>query len=244
MGVGYQVSALHRIRSLDMSSLHTRTIVKGEDPLLDALAAGGMTLQVPTEPLRFRSATVESILAWRQGIADKYRDQLGEELTWDERSDFEASEDTATNADMMLRYVTAVLDQQGQVALKGLGGGRPPQEELDAVFTEAMWRGFGGRFPQLLLGPLIWLPFERDLIIEELRWDGHLARYGTVIRLIDEITAVRAAIADTDPSAPTSIGPYGDAPPYSLTAVWQASSSILHLATLAAEKRLPLWTTG
>jgi hypothetical protein len=54
---------------------------------------------------------------WRQGVATKYRDQLEEQLTWDEDTTFKVSEDVATSDDVMFHYVAAVLDQHGQSEL-------------------------------------------------------------------------------------------------------------------------------
>jgi hypothetical protein len=152
MGVGYQVSALHRLMYLDVAALHRRPVVKGEDPVLDALGDAGVNT-VADGPLRTRSPTVEGILAWRQRLESKYRDQLDGELTWDESSTFESSEDVATSEDVLFYYVAAVLDQRGQAGLRNLIRQRiPPPDEIDAAFTEADRRGFGGIFPQLLLG--------------------------------------------------------------------------------------------
>jgi hypothetical protein len=245
MSVGIFVSALHRIKSVDMTSVHTRPAVQGENPLNDALLAAGIATAVPTEPIRFRSPTIESIVAWRERLASKYRDQLGEELTWDERSNLESSDDVWASGLVTFCYTAAVLDQRGQAALGSISGdGRPPpREQYDAAHTEASRRGFGGRFPQLLLGAYIWLPFERNLMIEEPDWDGGVARYGSVFRLVDEITTVRAGIADADPSV-TRYMESDEAPQYSLAAAWQTSATILRLAMLATARHLPLRMTG
>ena len=243
MGVGYSASPLHRVRYLDRAALQQRQIVRGESPLLDTLAALGAKT-VAEGPLRFRSPTVESILAWRQALASKHNDQLGEELTWDERSTFESSDDVATSGDAMFHYVAAVLDQRGQAALRDLvHRDRPPSDEMGAVFTEADRRGLSGRFPQLLLGAKTWLPFERNLVIDERDWNGNPNSYGSAFRFVDEVAAVRAGIADADPSVVGSTES-DDPPEQILASAWQTSMTILRLATLATGKRLPLWTTG
>jgi len=244
MGVGYQVSPLCRLVRLDTAELHARPAVTGENPLLDAIKdATGREVQVADGPLRTRSPTVGSILAWRQRIASKYRDQLDEELTWDEGSTYEDSEDVATSGDVMLRFAAAVLDQRGQAGLSSMiRQRRPNSDEMEAAFANADRRGFGGRFPQLLLGARFWLPFSRNLMIEEPDWEGAQERYGSVPRLLDEITAIRAGIAEVDPSVEQSAGP--DALQYSLAAAWETSATVLRLATIASERHLPLWTTG
>jgi hypothetical protein len=232
---------------MDMAEVHLRPIVRGESPLLDLLmdATEQTTGQTVDGPLPLRSPTVESILTWRQHLASKYHDQLGEALTWDEGSIFETSGDVTTGGDLIFRYVAAVLDQRGQAELGSISGGRrPPLDQLDAAFTEADRRGFGGHFPHLLLGAYSWLPFERNLMIEEPRWDGKMARYGSVFRLVDKISTVRAAIAVADPAATSFSESDDDAPEYSLAAAWQTSATILRLATVATTRHLPLWTTG
>lgn len=243
MGVRYQVSALHRLVYLDTAALHPRPVVKGEDPLLDTLADAGVKA-VAAGPFRTRSPTVESILAWRQRLGSKYRDQLEVELTWDESSTFESSEELATSEDMLFHFTAAVLDQRGQAGLRNLVRQRnPPRDEIHATFTEADRRGFGGLFPQLLLGASVWLPFQSNLMIEEPNWNGKMGRYGSIFRLLDEVSAVRAGIADVDPSAARSTE--SDAASEQILAVaWQTSATILRLATLAIARHLPLWTTG
>jgi hypothetical protein len=243
MGVGYSVSPLHRQRYLDRAALQQRPSVRGESPLLDTLADLGAKT-IAEGPWRFQSPTVESILAWRQALAIKYTDRLGEELTWDERSTFETSEDVATSGDVMFHYVAAVLDLRGQAALRDLvHRDRPPSDEMGAAFTEADRRGLSGRFPQLLLGARIWLPFEGNLVIDEPDWDGKPHSYGSVFRFVDEVAAVRAGIADADPSV-AGCTESDDPSEQILASAWQTSVTILRLATFATAKRLPLWTTG
>lgn len=189
------------------------------------------------------TATPEAIVAWRDRLGAKYRDQLEEALTWDEGSAFQASEDVATHGDVMLHYAAAVLDQRGQAGLRQvIQGGNPPQSEFDAVFAEASRRAFGGRFPHILLGATVWLPYKSQLMIEEPNWDSQLTRYGSVYRLADEVSTVRAAITDAGPLLVDATATQTSAP--AMVAAWQASATILRLATLAAARHLPLWTTG
>jgi hypothetical protein len=199
MGVGYQVSPLHRVSYLDLSAAHEKPIVRGVNPELDGLADVFGAKTTLAGPMRFRSPTVESVLEWRQRLQTKYAEQLGEELSWNERSAFESSEDVATRGDVCLHYVAAVLDQDGPAGLTRLiRQTNAPRDEIDAAFAEADRRGFGGQFPQLLLGASFWLPFEANLMIEEPNWDGSTHRYGSLFRFFDEMTAVRAAITETD----------------------------------------------
>lgn len=195
------------------------------------------------EPARFKSPSIEVILAWRDKIAAKYRDQLEEELTWDESSTFETSEDVATSGDVLFHYAAAVLDQRGASELRKLADvTEPPREEYEAAFAEADRRSFSGRFPQLLLGAEVWLPYKKNLMIEEPNWDDRLDRYGSVVRLIEEVTAVRAAIAEAQPSVVRSSD--FRTSDKMLNAAWHTSSIILRIAAIAAARHLPLWTTG
>jgi hypothetical protein len=234
MGVGYCVSPLHRIIHFDVSPITSRPPVKGSNSPIDQVAElTGAIVGVGTP--RLYSPAVEKILVWRQGVATKYRDQLEEQLTWDEDTTFKVSEDVATSGDVMFHYVAAVLDQHGQSELSKL-------IDAAAVFAEADRRGFGGRFPHLLLGANLWLPFKKHLMIEEPNWEGKLDRYGSVFHLVDELITVRTAIANTQPSVIHSSAT--NTSDKVIVPAWQTSNTILRLAAIAAAKHLPLWTTG
>lgn len=242
MGIGYSVSPLHRITRLDMSTVTSRPPVKGSDPLIEKMA-GWMGANVGVGTPRLYSSTVEEILTWREGLAAKYRDQLQENLAWDEASKFEVSEDVATSSDVMFHYIAAILDQRGISELRKLIDiTEPPRNEYEAVFAEADRRGFGGRFPQLLLGANLWLPFKKYLMIEEPNWEGKPDRYGSVFWVVDEILTVRAAIAEVQPSfVHASSDEMSDR---AMFRAWRSSESVLRLAKIATAKHLPLWTTG
>ena len=246
MGVGYSASPLHRMSYVDRTSMSGRPAVRGDSPLTDLLIEKGARGTVYDGLMRFRSPPKADILAWRDRIAFKYRSQLGEDLSWNEDSAFQQSEDAATSADMLLRYVAAVVDQSGSNAVRSLSdSGKPAGEELDKVFAEATRRGFGGRFPQLLLGAHFWFPFQRHMIIEEPDWLGNLERYGSTFRVMDELQAIRAAIADADPSATAWTANRPTTPENNvLAAAWQASDTMARLCTAAIAQRVPLWTTG
>ena len=79
-------------------------------------------------------------------------------------------------------------------------------------------------------------------MIEEPDWDGSLERYGSVLSLLDQITEIRAGIVEADPSVERTVE--SDASQSSLAAAWWTSATVLRLATLAAQRHLPLWTTG
>jgi hypothetical protein len=242
MGVGYCVSPLHRMTHFDTSAVTTRAPVKGSDSPIEQIAEA-TGAKVGLGPPRLYSPTIEEILAWRRVVATKYRDQLEEPLTWEEDTTFEVSEEVATSGDVMFRYVAAILDQRGTLELEKLIDiTEPPRHEYRAVFAEADRRGFGGRFPHLLLGANLWLPFRSQLMIEEPNWNGKLDRYGSVFHLVDEITTVRAAVADAGPSLIHSSAVQTS--DKVIVAAWQTSNTILRFATIAAARHLPLWTTG
>jgi hypothetical protein len=239
MGVGYAASAFHRIVSLE-----TDPGSKPADKPPPFPLPPGMVWA--PRPARFSSPDAAVIIAWRERISAKYYPQLEERLWWDEESDFEQSEDVRTSADMLLRFVAAVLDQRGPDGAAAVlkGATKPSAQDRAATFVDAERRGPAGRFPQLLLGVRYWLLFQRDVIIEEPNWRGNVQRYGSVFRLAEEVRGVRDFIASADASATCWTAEKVGEPPDVLASVWQASDTISRLATVAVSKRLPLWTTG
>jgi hypothetical protein len=141
---------------------------EAKQPDLDSMGRSPLGASVSEAPIHFRSPTPKDVLAWRERLASKYRVELAERLTWNEGSAFELSDDVGTDQDVMFHYVAAVLDQHGLSAVSRLiEVGEPPSQTLDVAFAEAVRRGFGGRFPHLLLGANLWLPYKRSLMIEE-----------------------------------------------------------------------------
>jgi hypothetical protein len=242
MGVGYQASPLHRIRFLEhIEGAQADAPPPGASLLLKAIP--GATWD--GRAARFRSPRIDDIVRWRAALNEKYRSQLGEELSWDESSSFEQSGDVAASADMWLRYAAAVLDQQGPAAFNALGRQmKPASPVLDAAFAEASRRGFSGRFPQLLLRAKYWLPYERDLIMEEPNWRGEIERYGSLFRLSDEIAEIRTSLTAAGAATTRSTTAGGAPDPDILAASWMVSETVARLCAAAVAQRLPLWTTG
>ncbi len=241
MGVGYSASPLHCIRYLEpVEGAQERSPPAYLVPLLKHF--DGIWDGRPTE---FQSPAIADIVRWRANLSNKYRSQLGEDLAWDEESDFEKSEDAATSGDMLFRYVAAILDQQGSVGLRALvGTTKPSYPVLNAVFAEADRKGFSGRFPHLLLGARYWFPYKRRLIIEEPSWRGTVERYGSVFEVAEEIASVRDAIAAADPAVTAWTS---DKPPSRgdiVAAAWETSDTVSRICAAAAARHLPFWTTG
>lgn len=237
MGVGYQVSALHDIHYLEP--------IEGAPP--DAPPPSWLSLMPNTHwdgrPTRFVSPRQADIVAWRDRMAAKYRTQLGEDLTWDEGSDFSVGAEAATGWDLMLKYVAAVIDQEGAAAAARLlkDGKRPARDQYGPVFDAIEGRGFMIRFPHLLLNVTCWLPFQRHMIIEEPNWRGTVERFGSTINLMREIAEILHFIGTIDPAAAQA--PESEEPDV-LAAAWKAADIIHRFGTIAVEKHLPFWTTG
>jgi hypothetical protein len=118
---------------------------------------------------------------------------------------------------------------------------KPEPAQYRPIFDSVEARGFTGRFPQLLLGARYWLPFRRNLILEEPNWRGNLERFGSIARLVDEIVHIRHFIKAADPKAPST--PESEDQDV-LVAAWKAAEIMHRLGTLAILKHLPFWTTG
>jgi hypothetical protein len=232
MGVGYSASALHRISYL----------VPGppiDPPPQTAQIFPGVQW---TGAGTFRSATVAEIVAWRDSLAHKYREQLDETLDWDETNDFWAAEDIGTSEDVAVRYIAAVADEDGPRALRALAGApKPPSDEVQRALADVEKRGFTSRFPQLLLMSSCWLPFQRNMIIEEPDWQGELRRYGSTYRLAEELTDLRTLINLADALA---MEWNRDKPDEVLGAAWRATEVIARIVAVATSRQLPCWKTG
>ena len=149
---------------------------------------------------------------------------------------------------MLLRYVAAVLDQHGPVAAAGMlvNMTEPNLAEpgdlaqVNTAFAETDRRGFSGRFPHLLLDAHYWFPFQRSMMIEETNWEGKIERYGSSIRLLEELKAVKSFITGALPAVGTIPAADQDV----LSAAWETSEAVLRPCMSAIDKRVPLWTPG
>ena len=240
MGIGYQASALHRISYLvadEAAPFATEPPPRWKLPPLPGV-------KYMLEPVRFRSPAPDDIIMWRDLLAAKYRSQLDEPLSWDETSDYSASEDVAPSADLLFRYVAAMVDEGGPNEMRRLiGAEAPPRDEIGRALESAEHRGFDGRFPQLLLTPKYWLPFRRNMIIEEPDWQGTMQRFGSSIRLADEVQELRALIRGADPRMAEWASEW-NVPTTPLWAAWQVSETVSRISAAATSHQLPLWIAG
>jgi hypothetical protein len=224
MGVAYAASALHQLIFV---------VVDKNAP--DA-----------TDPPSLRSPSIDKIVGWRDRLAIQYRSQLGELLIWDESSAYSEDIEIGVGADTLLRYVAARVAEAGPQILRDLmNGDRPKYDEIERAFDGAGRRGFTGRFPQLLLVSMYWLPFQRNMIIEEPDWRGQIMRFGSSFRLADELRELMTLIAAADPRATEwRIEQKMQEPDKTLWAAWQAGDAISRICAAANAYQLPLWTTG
>lgn len=193
-------------------------------------------------PLSLPAAS--DIIRWRDRLAARYRAQLGESLTWDEASEFSLSEDAAVSADVMLRYVAAIVDERGAAGLRGLvGAERPSHEEIGRGLDRVDRRGFTVQYPQLSLTERYWLPFQRNLIIEAPDWRGKTQRFGSVYHVANELRDLRALLVEAEPGCAEWTAER-EVPTRILWAAWQASETAAKICAAGAERHLPVWTTG
>lgn len=240
MGVGYEASPLHRISILVVDEAAPSTTEPPPGWLLPPL----LGVRYMTEPPRFRSPAAGDIIRWRDRLAEHRLAELGERLTWDETSDYESSEDAAVSADVMLRYVAAIVDERGPRGLGALVGlEKPDHPEIARALDGVERRGFTGRFPQLSLGEYHWLPFQQNLILEEPDWEGKTRRFGSVYRLADQVADIRALLREADPACAEWTAER-EVPSRILWAAWQASETVARVCAAGAERHLPVWTTG
>jgi len=240
MGIGYSASAFHRISYL-VEGEDTASIVE-PPPWLRNIGIEGIRRH--TGPMRFHSPLVEGIELWREGFAARQEPQIGEIVSWDEANDFSLSEDVYASDDTMLRYVAAVVEVEGEKAARRLvGAERPGYPEIGRIFDS-----FDGvsellRFPQLLLTDLYWLPYHRNVVVDDEDWQGERHRFGSTFRLADELRDLRTLIAALDPNAIEGAESF-ETPLPPLPAAWRVSEVVVKICGAAVERKLPLWTTG
>ena len=185
--------------------------------------------------------SVRTVVAWRNRLAGKYASQLGEPLQWDEDSTFVEAADADSGALLGLTFVAAVASGADAAALPKLSG-MPvgPTMAASPAIGAAYVKGFAGPFPQLVLGASIWLPFSRNLILEEPDPVGEVRRFGSLPALVAQLDALRDRIAAADPKVVplTADMPVNDRKV--LAAAWQGAALYRKLASIAIDRRLPM----
>jgi hypothetical protein len=187
----------------------------------------------------------QQIEQWRDRLARKYRSQLNELLSWDEGSDFETSADFLPRESVAFSHTAASIDILGeQDAGRKLAAQSEPTLDEFARFSKiATGKGYLCRFPQILLGVQNWLPFRRDMIIEEPNWEGHVTRFGSLFSLRHEIETVRSFIRSAVPNSalPIEAGAFVEPPMRNvLTDAWSNSIQMLRATEAAWTRRLPM----
>jgi hypothetical protein len=178
--------------------------------------------------------TIIDIDVWRIPLNEKYAPQLGETLAWNEASTYHNAVDVPVAAQTALYCAAALLALRDPTGSHQLAGQRQPSPaDLQNARNAIEALGYRCRFPQLLLRVDYWLPFERDMIIEEPDWAGENRRFGSVAALRQELEKVerflrQARSADKGPS------PFLD---QAILCV----RSMMALATIAWSSKLPLW---
>ncbi|MDQ0474843.1 hypothetical protein [Labrys wisconsinensis] len=243
MGVGYQVSALHRIGYAEpVESVETEKL-NPSDFVGFLLRGAGISSRMGAVNLHYPS--ISDIKRWRSALNSKYKSQLQENISWDEDDEFSKSEDISSTSDIMLMYVAAIIDKYSvSEACSLIKEGRPPYSNLEDVLTGAKYRGFGGNFPQLLLGARYWLPFKQHLMLEDANWLGRTERYGSIFQLNEEVKEVKKFIKIADPDATKWTSDKETPRDNILGAAWQASDTIFRLGSIALTRHLPLWRTS
>jgi hypothetical protein len=241
MSIGVIVSPFSRVRYFD-----TRTL------------AGSTKIDVPGQPTititeysaaemdkHLYSPSKQQILKWRDGIARKYRSQLKELLSWDEDSAFETSEDFLSRESLAFSHTAASIDLLGEkeAARKLAEQSDPTLAEFRDFGERAAKKGYLCRFPQILLEAENWLPFQRDMIIEEPNWEGHVTRFGSLFGLRQEIKIIRGFIQTTLPDIAQRADDGVRAKLRTrniLDDAWSNSVQMLRATETACSRRLPM----
>ena len=143
MGVGYEASALHLINSLvvDESAPYTTEPPAGSGLPLDSRheihdwrPPVSLSCRERNHPLaRSIGGEIPCAIGRTAGLGRGEREP--------------ADKEAATSADVMLRYVAAIVEERGPGGLRGLvGAEKPPHEEIRRALDGVDRRGFTGRF--------------------------------------------------------------------------------------------------
>jgi hypothetical protein len=179
-----------------------------------------------------------AIVTWRTALSEKYQSQLEQPLDWDEASTFQEQVEVDADAQQALFYATAVLSLRGEeAATTHLATLRKLSvEALERSTVDVEKLGYHCQFPQLLLRADYWLPFSRDLIIEEPDWNGRPCRFGSLVALRRELDQVELFLQRGRQASKSSSAILDNA-------VF-CLRTLSALSTIAWAKKLPLWRLG
>ena len=240
MSCNYQVCAFSRLMLFDEANLAAAPTMPMPDYLTKIFPGRGRAVRVGSIMDMVSSPAKQEVLAWRSRLDRISRSQLGEALSWDEDSSVVLSEDALGGSELFA--AAAALDQSGSLAASRLRGtSELSRAAMDEFSRQVQLRGFTSSFTQILLDVNSWLPFRRDLIIEEPDWRDRIGRFGSLPTLLDQTRALQEWIAVTEPAAkrPPDAGANEDLLTV-LARAWRCADCVISLAGAAVVNHLPL----
>jgi hypothetical protein len=233
MSVSLIVSPLCRMRYVDVKGLPHSAETQSPVP---GVYVSAMSWDEVEKHLR--SPPKAGVIKWRDALSRKYRSQLGEPLTWDEDTSFTESEDLGWPQFGMLIHAAARIDLLGELEAARQLTQRSdiPLSETSDFIDKSSARGYLSKFPQLLLGVNCWLPFRRDMIIEEPDPLGERQRFGSLFALRQQIETIRTFILNAEPSATQPSADKRSA----LQNAWWCAVTMSRLTTDAIAHRVPM----
>jgi hypothetical protein len=235
MSISLIISPLCRMSYLDTKTIPPSAEVKSSVPDVHISV-------MPWEEVQknVRTPGKSDVIRWREALSRKYRSQLGEPLVWDEDSAINRSEDLRSKDLSMLTLAAACVDLFGEHEAGRKLAGRtdvPLPEDID-LSDKARARGYLSKFPQLLLGVECWLPFRRDMIIEEPDVMGYKSWFGSLYSLQQQVELLRTFIRTAEPLAANPGQPASSQTV--LRSAWQCSVTMQRLTIQAITHRVPM----
>jgi len=221
-------------READVTAGFVTRVLHAPFGWVDTLPSRDPTKPWPEVERSLAKPTLSDITDWLQRINEKYAAQLGQPLNWDESSPYHQEIEIAEAAQDALFYVAGRLAVDGPEALQQIDNiEHPSTVVLQKLRRSVEAMGFQCRFPQLLLRVDYWLPFERDLIIEEPDWSGKQCRFGSLPALRGQLDQVMNALQQQRQS--------GQKTAPVLDQAISCARALTALSTIAWANKLPLW---
>lgn len=231
MSITWTVSPLSHIARVDEPALRRALGVPDGDRVFVYSSRDAEPFVIKTSPALIRG--------WWSGVQNRYREQLRQDVTWDEDSAVEKSFDYDAGQAIDLNYLTGYVDKFGEDGVGIDFRVRPRVDQSDKELDGWMrYRGYASRFPQLTVQPAYLLPFNANLVIAAPDWLGEDARFGSLARTAEELEEVLGVIVRADPAlADTTVGPGDDR----LAHAAQAAREHLRQVREAVRLGLPMW---